>query len=233
MTSSNGTFSTLLAICVGNSPVTGEFLAQRPVTRSFDVFFDLRLNKRLSKQSWGWWFETPWRSLWRHRNVLHRHHHDHVLCTSWYNTRRYTEVRLLSPEVSPARRKVISDHNIGQVVNTVELCHPITKSRPCATHCYMSRPCAIPLLCQGHVSSHYYVKAMCHPATMSSSGQTILRNDRSDRSKPLRSIIDRKANLRSIICRSFIIVKWTGLLLWKQYIIITVRLGIWDNSHLL
>ena len=26
---------------------------QRPVTRSFDVFFDLRLNKRLSKQSWG------------------------------------------------------------------------------------------------------------------------------------------------------------------------------------
>ena len=65
------------------------------------------------------------------------------------------------------------------------------------------------------------------------SGQTILLNDRSDRSKPLRSIIDRKANLRSIICRSFIIVKWTGLLLWKQYIIITVRLGIWDNSHLL
>ena len=33
--------------------------SQRPLTRSFDVFFDLRLNKRLSKQSWGWWFETP------------------------------------------------------------------------------------------------------------------------------------------------------------------------------
>ena len=43
------TFSALMAICVGNSPVTGEFPAQRPVTRSFDVFFDLRLNKRLSK----------------------------------------------------------------------------------------------------------------------------------------------------------------------------------------
>ena len=41
-------FSALLAICAGNSPVTGEFPAQRPVTRSFDVFFDLRLNKRLS-----------------------------------------------------------------------------------------------------------------------------------------------------------------------------------------
>ena len=60
------TFSALLTICAGNSPVTGEFPAQRPVTRSFDVFFDLCLNKRLSKQSWGWWFETPSRSLWRH-----------------------------------------------------------------------------------------------------------------------------------------------------------------------
>ena len=45
------TFSTLLALCEGNSPVTGEFLSQMPVTRSFDVFLDLRLNKRLSKQS--------------------------------------------------------------------------------------------------------------------------------------------------------------------------------------
>ena len=63
------TFSALLAICAGNSPVPGEFPAQRPVMRSFDVFFDLRLNKRLSKQSWGWWFETPSRPLWRHRNA--------------------------------------------------------------------------------------------------------------------------------------------------------------------
>ena len=53
------TFSALLAICAGNSPVNGEFPAQRPVKRSFDVFFDLRLNKRSSKQPWGWWFETP------------------------------------------------------------------------------------------------------------------------------------------------------------------------------
>ena len=53
------TFSALLAICVGNSPVPGEFPAQRPVTRSFDVFFDLHPNKQLSKQWWGLWFETP------------------------------------------------------------------------------------------------------------------------------------------------------------------------------
>ena len=64
------TFSALLAICAGNSPVSGEFPAQRPVTRSFEVFFDLRLNKRLSKQWWGWWFETLSHPLWRHRNGL-------------------------------------------------------------------------------------------------------------------------------------------------------------------
>ena len=62
-------FSALLAICAGNSPVPGEFPTQRPVTRSFDAFFDRRLNKRLSKQSWAWWFETPSRPLWRHCNV--------------------------------------------------------------------------------------------------------------------------------------------------------------------
>ena len=62
------TCSALLTLCAGNSPVTGEFPAQRPVTRSFDIFFDLRLNKGLSKQSWGWLFETPSRSLWHHCN---------------------------------------------------------------------------------------------------------------------------------------------------------------------
>ena len=58
------TFSALLAICAGNSPVTDEFPAQRPVTRRFDIFFDMCQNKRLSKQRWGWWFET------------HRAHYD-------------------------------------------------------------------------------------------------------------------------------------------------------------
>ena len=40
-------FSELLAFCAGKSPVTGEFPSQRPVAWSFDVLFDLRLNKRL------------------------------------------------------------------------------------------------------------------------------------------------------------------------------------------
>ena len=76
------TFSALLAICVGNSSVTGEFPAQRPVMRIFVVFFDLRQNKRLSKQWWGWWFETPSRPLWRHCNVLNIEHGSRLLvCT--------------------------------------------------------------------------------------------------------------------------------------------------------
>ena len=62
------TFSALLAICAGNSTVTDEFPTQRPVTRSFDVFLDLRLNKRFSKQSGDWWFETLSSPLWRHCN---------------------------------------------------------------------------------------------------------------------------------------------------------------------
>ena len=62
-------YSALLAICAGNSPVPGKFPAQRSVTRSFDVFFDLHPNKRLSKQLWGWWIEVPSWSLWRHRNA--------------------------------------------------------------------------------------------------------------------------------------------------------------------
>ena len=64
------TIYALLAICAGNSQVTGEFHTQSPVTRSFDVFFDLRLNKRLSKPPWGWWFETPSRPLWRNYSMM-------------------------------------------------------------------------------------------------------------------------------------------------------------------
>ena len=65
------TFSASLAICAGNSLISSEFPAQRPVTWSFDVFFDLGLNKRLSKQSWGWWFETPSCPLWRYASVYY------------------------------------------------------------------------------------------------------------------------------------------------------------------
>ena len=68
MTSSNGNIFRV------TGPLCGEFNGYRwiplkkPVTRSVDVFC-LCLNKRLSKQSWGWWFETQSRPWWRHNNV--------------------------------------------------------------------------------------------------------------------------------------------------------------------
>ena len=68
MTSSNGNIFRVTGPLCGEFIGPGEFPSQRPVTRCFDVFFDLRLNKRLSKPTWGWWFETPSWSLWRHRN---------------------------------------------------------------------------------------------------------------------------------------------------------------------
>ena len=70
MTSSNGNIFRVTGPLCGEFTGPGEFPTQRPVTRSFDVFFDLRLNKRLSKQPWGWWFETLSWSLWRHCNAI-------------------------------------------------------------------------------------------------------------------------------------------------------------------
>ena len=65
------TFSAVLGLCAENSPMTCEFSEQRPVTWGFDVFFDLHLNKWLSKQSWGWIFETR----------RHRAHYDVIAIT--------------------------------------------------------------------------------------------------------------------------------------------------------
>ena len=99
MTSSNGNIFRVTDPLCGEFTGPGEFPAQRPVTRSFDVFFHLRLNKRLSKQPRGWWFETPAWSLWRHRNDLtnwnHRCCHPgwvrnsnlHYFVTNWYQER--------------------------------------------------------------------------------------------------------------------------------------------------
>ena len=69
MTSSNGN---ILRV---TGPLCGEFTGHRWILRTkarkqkFDVFFDLHMKKRLSKQSWGWWFETQLRSLWCHCNA--------------------------------------------------------------------------------------------------------------------------------------------------------------------
>ena len=94
-------------------PLCGEFTgqrwirrAQRPVTRSFDVFIDLCLNKRLSKQSWGWWLETASRSLWSHSNAslrnsfedeapvdeMYRHPIFKWVLVTWFNQRNYSSI---------------------------------------------------------------------------------------------------------------------------------------------
>ena len=107
------TFSALLDICAGNSPVPREFSAQMPVTRSFDVFFDLRLNKRLSKQWWGWWFETPSHLLWRHRNdqfAWHWHHKHAWLFESRYGYLKFVLVYRTPFFKSPTRSCEISQH---------------------------------------------------------------------------------------------------------------------------
>ena len=72
MTWSNGNIFRVTGHLCGEFTGPGEFPTQR---RSFDVFFDLRLNKRLSKQWWGLWFETLSCPLWRHRNGLETGQH--------------------------------------------------------------------------------------------------------------------------------------------------------------
>ena len=86
MTSSNGNIFRVTGPLCGEFTGPVEFPTQRPVTRSFDVFFDLRLNKRLSKQPWGWWSETLSSSLWRHCNdniALAMYIFHGLCCLSW------------------------------------------------------------------------------------------------------------------------------------------------------
>ena len=118
------TISALLAICAGNSPVSGEFSAQKPVARRFDVFFDLRLDGRLRKHSWGWWFETPSCPLWRQSNDLIGSHYkifraerlrydlhtifvtnesamiDYTLWWNWYYNCLWNSFLIFSPRLS-------------------------------------------------------------------------------------------------------------------------------------
>ena len=86
MTSSNRNIFRVTGPLCDEFTGPGEFPAQRPVARSFAIFFDLRLNEQLSKQWWGWWFETPSWPLWRH-------------CNEWFLTvkSQWAQWRLESP----------------------------------------------------------------------------------------------------------------------------------------
>ena len=70
MTLSNGNIFRVTGHLCGEFTGPGKFPPQRPVTRSFDVSFDLRPKKRLSKQWWGWWFKTQSHPLWRQCNDI-------------------------------------------------------------------------------------------------------------------------------------------------------------------
>ena len=91
ITSSNGNIFRVTVPLCGEFTGPGEFPAQRPVTWSFSVFFDLRLNKRLSKQWRGRWFKTLSHPFWRHRN-------DYGIYGSlaWYTNSKYISTEVLS-----------------------------------------------------------------------------------------------------------------------------------------
>ena len=139
-------FSALLAICAGNSSVTGEFPSQRPVTRSFDVFFDLRLNKQLSKQSWGWWFETPSRSLWRHCNgdirsvfLLQSEYSRSILTSNRIFKEQPNNIRiiLITFKVQSMRVGVKKSTIYKNIIWIIRICFEYTRNDSCTVQLYL------------------------------------------------------------------------------------------------
>ena len=108
------TFSALLAICARNSPVTGEFPTQRPVTRSFDIFFDLRMNCRENNGEAGdlrslrahydvivTWY--PWEPISTNLRYMSVHGLFEMECTAnifFQNNLAYTELNLYHMDMS-------------------------------------------------------------------------------------------------------------------------------------
>ena len=117
MTSSNGNIFRVTGPLCGKSTGPGDFPTQRPVTRSFDVFFDLHLNKRLSKQPWGWWFEPPSWSLWRQCNDTDN---NPVLSDLSTNVDRYQGTKLITDVIY-----ILSSTYVSYVfrVRYQKLCH--------------------------------------------------------------------------------------------------------------
>ena len=126
MTSSNGNIFRVTVLCEGNSPVIGEFPSQSPVTRSSFMFsLSCALNKRLSKQWCGWWFETPSRSLWRHCNL-----YILISLAIFLSSFRFMSVRpsVCSVPVSPSMpRSQYNDHEPLTVYNII--CHSCLRTQ--------------------------------------------------------------------------------------------------------
>ena len=109
MTSSSGSIFRVTGHLCGEFTGPGEFPTQRPVTRSFGVFSYLRLNKRLSKQSWDWWFDTPSRPLWRHRNGYYNDCVDLIVGKS--ATGNWSNVLKVIEKLSKSRDDYVSPSN--------------------------------------------------------------------------------------------------------------------------
>ena len=107
MASSNGNIFRVTGPLCGEFTGPGEFPSQRLVTRSFDVFFDLRLNKRLSKQPRCWWFETLSWSLWRHRNEISSGIPNQY-CACWQPVDAINHVVLVLLEYSGFINKIVN-----------------------------------------------------------------------------------------------------------------------------
>ena len=121
MTSSNGNIFRVTGPLCGEFTGSGEFPTQRPVTQSFDVIFDLRLNKRLGKQPWGWRFETPSWSLWLQCNgqgqmtwhKKNKAHCNHI----------HTVIILGMGSANERRRYIVTSSLIDQAHPQYDPCH--------------------------------------------------------------------------------------------------------------
>ena len=142
------TFPASLALCAGNSPVTGEFASQRPVTRNFDVFFDLRLNKRLNKQLVIWdirWtiFLCTYMFIWIETNTLCYHVNSQVksifciLHVNLYDHLKFWKVWFMKNNLWNAFYwhwiSSISAWMINDILNTVleEITYPFSNFKNC------------------------------------------------------------------------------------------------------
>ena len=128
-------------------PFTGEFIAQRPVTRSFGVFFDLRLHEWLSKQSWGWWFETPSCTLWRRCDAKHitvSLINGYLVCTSicffliymcthrntWCQTLKWCHMSIKSPQTYTATWLLLNSLFVMKTNNPKNTHHCLLRGDP-------------------------------------------------------------------------------------------------------
>ena len=144
MTSSKETFSVLLSLCERNPPVTGGFPSQRPVTQSFDVFFDLGLNKRLNKWSWRRWFETPssslcgnWYDVWGWIRNFIAHFNGHAityLCTELRCQWNWPQ----TVGVIALKNRVLKQICAAQRTSVTSMARPLTLWVACS---YWKSPC--------------------------------------------------------------------------------------------